>query len=192
MFLEWYWYGRTVKHFNWSRHRADLITEVFSFITALYSSCWLPFPGHRTTKPRRSLSSWHFMTARNKTLDGPWLKENRHDQSILSMILKVENLVDSWWRISIGPLSCSDCLDKWHDWHGISMHYWNSKMFFVPLGTEASISKPGSCNEHHHNAKYQHLLGSKNETAGWQAGTQAPGHFNKHSNVYRQIFYLLI
>ena len=134
MFLEWYWFGRTVKHFNWSRHRADLITEVFSLITALYSSCWLPLPGHRTMKPRRSLSSWHFMTARNKTLDGPWLKENRPDQSILSMILKVENLVDSWWRISIGPLSCSDCLDKWHDWHGISMHYWNSKMFFRSTG----------------------------------------------------------
>lgn len=30
--------------------------------------------------------------ARNKALDGPWFKrkENRHDQSILSMILKVE------------------------------------------------------------------------------------------------------
>ena len=87
-------------------------------------------------KPRRSLSSWHFITARNKALDGPWFKrkENRHDQSILSMILKVENLVDGWWRISIGPLSCSDRLDKWHDWHGISMHYWNSKMLFRSTG----------------------------------------------------------
>lgn len=77
-------------------------------------------------KPRRSLSSWHFITARNKALDGPWFKrkENRHDQSILSMILKVENLVDSWWRISIGPLSCSDRLDKWHDWHGISWDFY--------------------------------------------------------------------
>lgn len=77
-------------------------------------------------KPRRSLSSWHFITARNKALDGPWFKrkENRHDQSILSMILKVENLVDSWWRISIGPLSCSDRLDTWHDWHGISWDFY--------------------------------------------------------------------
>ena len=100
------------------------------------SSCWLPLPAHRTMKPRRSLSSWHFITARNKALDGPWFKrkENRHDQSILSMILKVENLVDSWWGISIGPLSCSDRLDKWHDWYGISMHYWNSTVLFRSTG----------------------------------------------------------
>ena len=99
------------------------------------------------------------------------------------MILKVENLVDGWWRISMGPLSCSDRLDKWHDWHGISMHYWNSKMLFRSTG---------------HRGKY--LQGRLVQGAGlplrsawlqrwdrWLAGRNSPG-FNKHSNVYRQIF----